>query len=98
MKRTLISIATATVVMFGGAGTALANPSAFATATSTAAATTTKAYMTSGTGTSTTPVYDAYAQTFSGGMTSKADYAGLLVQFTGSAALAVLSAAVRDAP
>lgn len=81
--------------MFGAAGTALANPSSFATGTSTAVATTTLSYMTPGTATTTTPVYDAYAQTFSGGLTSKADVAGLLVQLTASSTTTVLNANVE---
>ena len=95
MRKTLVSFLAAFLTMFGAAGTALANPSYFANGTSTAAATTTKAFMTPGTGTSTTPVYDAYAQTFSGGITSKSDKAGLLVQFTGSSTASILGAAVE---
>src|SRR5215207_7495848 len=95
MKKALISTVAALLTMFGTVGTALANPSSFATGTSTAAATTTLKYMTPGTGTSTTPVYDAYAQTFSGGMTSMADRAGLLVQFTSSSSVTVLNANVE---
>ncbi len=83
------------IALLGMAGTAHANPSIFAGATSTAAATTTVSYMTPGAGTSTTPVYDAYAATFSGGQVAKADYAGLLVQFTGSSTATVLNATVE---
>ncbi len=95
MRKTLVSIVAAILTLFWGTGTAFANPSGFANATSTAVATTTLKYMTPGTGTSTTPVYDAYAQTFAGGSTSKADAAGLLVQFTASSSVSVLSANVE---
>lgn len=95
MKKTLISIIAAFMAIFGAAGTAFANPSGFATATSTAAATTTLKYMTPGTATTTTPVYDAYAQTTNGGFTTKADYAALLLQFTASSTNSTLNAAVE---
>jgi hypothetical protein len=73
-----------------------ANPSIFANGVTTgSAASTSPAFMTPGTGTSTTPVYDAQLQTFSGGFTSKTDAAGLLIQFTASSTNSVLSAAVE---
>lgn len=79
----------------GGAGTAHANPSTFAVGTSTSAASTSPAYMTPGAATSTTPVYDAYAQAFSGGATFKTDFAGLLVQFSASSTATVLNQSVE---
>jgi hypothetical protein len=93
MIRTKITAALAgAIALLGMASTAHANPSVFANATSTAAATTTLSYMTPGTATTTTPVYDAYAQTFAGGSIAKADYAGLLVQLTSSSSVTVLNA------
>lgn len=62
------------------AGVAKANPSYFADGVSTAAATSTVTYMTPGTATTTTFVYDAYAD----GNNEKADAATLGIQFTGS--------------
>lgn len=95
MTRRPFLLLLALLAVFGVAGTAHANPSYFATATSTAAATTTPAYMTPGTATTTTPVYDAYAQTTNGGLTAKADYAGLLVQFTASSTASKLTGNVE---
>jgi hypothetical protein len=90
-----LTTAALALALFALAGTAQANPSTFANATSTAAATTTLRYMTPGTATSTTPVYDAYEQTFAGGSVAKADYAGLLVQLTSSSSVTVLNATVE---
>jgi len=80
---------------FGVPGVARANPSYFAVGTSTSSASSSPAYMTPGAATSTTPVFDAYAQTFNGGQTFKADSAGLLVQFTGSSTASVLNQSVE---
>lgn len=78
------------------AGVVHANPSYFASGVTTNnAASSTPAYMTPGTATSTTPVYDAYAQTSGGGAAYKSDQAGLLVQFTASSTDTVLSLAVE---
>jgi hypothetical protein len=85
----------AAIAVFGTAGTAHANPSYFANGTTTSAATSSPAYMTPGTGTSTTPVFDAYAQTTNGGLTSKADYAGLLLQFSASSTASKLTGNVE---
>lgn len=72
-----------------------ANPSFFANGVTTgSAATTSPAYMTPGAATSTTPTYDAYGQTFNG-VTYRTDLAGLLVQFTGSSTVSVLSLSVE---
>lgn len=88
-------LAVAAFILLTGS-VAHANQSFFASGVTThGAASTSPAYMTPGTGTSTTPVYDAYAQTCGGGRTSKADQAGLLVQFNGSSTSAVLSLAVE---
>jgi hypothetical protein len=95
MKRSLLTAVLSVIALFAVAGTAQANPSYFAIGTSTNAATTSPAYMTPGTGTSTTPVFDAYAQTLNGGVTSKADTAGLLVLFTASSTNTVLNASVE---
>ncbi len=97
MTRTLkfLPVLALAVVLFGGAETAHANPSTFAIGTSTSAATSSPSYMTPGTGTTTSPVFDAYAQTMNGGLTTKADYAGLLEQFTGSSTAAVLKRTVE---
>jgi len=84
-----------TVGVLGFVAIAFANPSSFATGVTTNnAASTSPAYMTPGTGTSTTPVYDAYAQT-NAGATYKADIAGLLVQFTASSTNSVLNISVE---
>jgi len=80
---------------FGWTEPVHANPSTFAISTSTSAATTSPRYMTAGNSTTTSPVYDAYAQTLSGGQTFKADYAGLLEQFTGSSTATVLNRSVE---
>lgn len=80
----------------GVAGFAYANPSYFAAGVSTNnAATTTPAFMTPGTGTSTTPVYDSYALTVNGGVQTKTEFAGVLVNFCGSSTAAVLKVAVE---
>jgi hypothetical protein len=77
-------------------GFAYANPSYFATTVTTnSAASTSPAYLTPGVSTSTTPVYDAYAQTVAGGGTYKADSAGLVIQFTASSTASVLNASVE---
>lgn len=96
MIRTKLASALAgAIALLGFAATAHANPSYFAAATSTAAATTSPTYLTAGASTTTTPVYDAYAQTTNGGVTAKADYAGLLLQFTASSTNSVLNANVE---
>src|SRR5215204_1234627 len=95
MRKTIPTALFAAIALFGVAGTASANSSYFAIGTSTSAATSSPAYMTPGTGTSTTPVFDAYAQTSSGGVTSKADVMGLLVQLTASSSATVLNASVE---
>lgn len=95
MKRHLSIAILSAIALFAAAGTAQANPSYFAIGTTTAAATTSPAYMTPGTGTSTSPIYDAYAQTLSGGVSSKADTVGMLVQFTASSSATVLNASVE---
>src|SRR4051812_47458262 len=78
------------VVALGIGGTAYANPSLFAIGVTTnSAATTSPAFMLPGKATSTTPVYDSYTQTTSGGQVSKADRAGLLMNFTGSSTASV---------
>src|SRR5690348_6203297 len=92
----LWSVIVGVAVLFGAASFAYANPSYFATTVTTnSAASTSPAYMTPGTGTSTTPVYDSYAQTVSGGGTYKADSAGLLIQFTAPSSNTVLNIAVE---
>jgi hypothetical protein len=93
--RRFLPILLGVVALFGATGTAHANPSFFETATSTAAATTTLAFMTPGAATTTTPVYDAYAQTTNGGLTAKSDYAGFLTQFTASSTNSILNANVE---
>lgn len=80
---------------FGWAEPVHANPSTFAISTSTSAATTSPRYMTAGNSTTTTPVYDAYAQTLSGGQTFKADLAGLLVRFAASSTATTLNTNVE---
>src|SRR4051794_9771622 len=76
--------------------TAHANPSYYTgVVTTNNAATSSPAFMTPGTGTTTTPVYDAYATTTAGGLQTKADSAGMLVQFCGSSTSAVLNNAVE---
>jgi hypothetical protein len=88
-------IIVALTFVFGVAGIALANPSFFANGTSTNnAASTTPAFMGAGTGTSTTPVFDAYAQARSG-VTTKADSASLLTQFCASSTATVLNTGVE---
>jgi hypothetical protein len=78
------------------AGTALANPSYFARGVTTnSAASTTPAYLTPGTATSTTPTFDAYAQTNNGGATFKADSAGIVQQFCASSTATVLNTSVE---
>jgi hypothetical protein len=90
MRKTLSTALSGVIALFGFTGLALANPSSFATAISTSAATSSPSYMTPGRATTTTPVYDAYSQTANGGFTSKADYAGLLVQFSASSTASIL--------
>lgn len=94
---TRIFVFTAVAVLsFVFVGFAYANPSYFANGVTTnSSATTSPAFMTPGTGTSTTPVYDSYTQTTNGGVTSKADSAGMLTVFCGSSTLAVLNIAVE---
>src|SRR4051812_48178680 len=90
-KTKLAALVAAAVALLAPAGVAFANPSSFANGVTTgSAASTSPAYMTPGTGTSTTPVFDAYAQTVAGGQTSKADYAGLLMQFSASSTVSKL--------
>lgn len=74
---------------------AYANPTFFANGVTTGnAASTSPAHMTPGTGTSTTPVYDSYGQTF-GGTPYKTEFAGLLVQLSASSTNTVLNMAVE---
>jgi hypothetical protein len=81
----------ALLAAFAFATPAHANPSMFTAGTTTkSAATTSPAFMTPGTGTSTL-IYDAHAQTFSGGQTFKTDAVGLLIQFTASGTLSTLN-------
>src|SRR5215207_850826 len=95
MKRYLSTAVLSVIALFAVAGTAQANPSYFGVGTTTSAATSSPAFMTPGTGTSTTPVFDSYAQTLNGGVTSKADVVGLLVQLTGSSTATILNATVE---
>lgn len=78
------------------AGFAYANPSFFGNGVSTnSAASTTPAYLTAGVSTSTTPTFNAYTQTASGGATSKSDNALLVIQLTASSSNTVLNLAVE---
>src|SRR5437870_5803479 len=95
MTKRLITAFAVFLASLAPAGVAFANPSYFANGTSTAAATTTKAFMTPGTATTTTPVFDSYAQTAAGGLTTKSDYAGLLVRLSASSTATVLSVNVE---
>jgi hypothetical protein len=96
IRTVICGMALAAIVLLLPFGMAHANPSSFANGVTTGnAASTSPAYMTPGAGTSTTPVFDAYAQTMSGGATSKVDQAALLVQFTASSTTSVLNIAVE---
>ena len=93
-KSAVFAVAVGLLAIVAGAGVALANPSYFTTGVSTNnAASTTPAYMTPGTATSTTPVYDAYA----GSQTAKfaANSAGLLQRFCASSTATVLNTSVE---
>ncbi len=98
MKTTIISVALIGVALFGlaMAGSVHANPSYYTgVVTTNYAATTSPAFLTPGTATTTTPIYNAYASTTNGGLTTKADSAGLLVRFCGSSTNAVLNNSVE---
>jgi phage gp36-like protein len=58
-------------------------------------ATSSPSYMTPGTATTTSAIYDAYVSTTAGGLTYKADSVGLLEHFCASSSAAVLTPAVE---
>jgi hypothetical protein len=79
-----------------GGTVAFANPSYFGPGVTTnSAASTTPAYMTPGAATTTTPVYNSYAQNINGGLHFKADKATLGVQFLASSTNSTLNIAVE---
>lgn len=83
--------------MFGFAQPASANSSFFANGTSTPAAATTTV-KSIGPGLATTTMYfDAYAQTFNGGVKQRPDFALLLIQKTSSSTASVLNIAFEFA-
>lgn len=86
MKK-IIAFIGAVLVTLGLASVAHANPSYFVPTVQSAPATTTVNYMTSGTATTTLPVYDS----FNSGSTYKTDFAVLLEQFIGSSTSSVLN-------
>jgi hypothetical protein len=86
----ILAAALSLVMLFGFAVTARANPSSHAGPISTSAATSTPSFMTPGTATTTTQVYDSYASTTRGGLTTKADSAFVTVIFTASSTATVL--------
>lgn len=89
----IAGIAVATSLL--GATVAYANPRFFGNPVTTGnTASSTPAYLVPGTSTSTTPVYDAYAQTQNGAK-FKADKATLALQFTGSSTLSTLNASIE---
>ncbi len=70
---------------------AFANPMYYANGTSTAAATTSPTFMSPGAGTTTSPIYDSFADTVAGGFTYRTDYVGLLGRLAGSSTNSVLT-------
>lgn len=95
-KLTKIALAIVAIAGLSIGTIAYANPSAFGGKVRTGnTASSTPAFVVAGVSTSTTPTYNAYSQTVSGGKTTKADRATLAVQFAASSTATTLNLAIE---